>query len=118
MQRRLDLFEGLLTGREHLFGEFGAADCGAWPFLRYAVAIEPDDDELFHRVLHERMDARRPPSRTCAPGSSASASARRHNTLGSGAPSDRVARMEAQSAGRRARARAIGWLIAAAPRWC
>jgi glutathione S-transferase len=55
LQRRLDLFEGLLTGREHLFGDFGAADCAAWPFLRYAVAIEPDDDELFHRVLHERM---------------------------------------------------------------
>jgi glutathione S-transferase len=55
MRRRLDVFEGLLTGREHLFGAFGAADCAAWPFLRYAVAIEPDDDELFHRVLHERM---------------------------------------------------------------
>ena len=66
MQRRLDLFEGLLTGRDHLFGAFGAADCAAWPFLRYAVAIEPDDDELFHRVLHERMsldDAPRPPAR-------------------------------------------------------
>jgi RNA polymerase-associated protein len=56
LQRRLDLFEGLLTGRDHLFGEFGAADCAAWPFLRYAVAIEPADDELFHRVLHERME--------------------------------------------------------------
>jgi glutathione S-transferase len=55
MRRRLDVFEGLLTGRDHLFGAFGAADCAAWPFLRYAVAIEPDDDELFHRVLHERM---------------------------------------------------------------
>jgi glutathione S-transferase len=55
LRRRLDVFEGLLTGREHLFGEFGAADCAAWPFLRYAVAIEPEDDELFHRVLHERM---------------------------------------------------------------
>jgi glutathione S-transferase len=55
MRRRLDLFEGLLTGREHLFGAFGAADCAAWPFLRYAVAIEPDDDEPFHRILHERM---------------------------------------------------------------
>jgi glutathione S-transferase len=55
LQRRLELFEGLLSGREHLFGAFGAADCAAWPFLRYAVAIEPDDDEVFHRVLHERM---------------------------------------------------------------
>jgi glutathione S-transferase len=56
MQRRLDLFEGLLADRDHLFGAFGAADCIAWPFLRYAVAIDPDDDELFHRVLNERLD--------------------------------------------------------------
>lgn len=56
MQRRLELFEGLLTGREYLFGDFGAADCAAWPFLRYAVHIEPDDDEAFHRVLYERLD--------------------------------------------------------------
>jgi glutathione S-transferase len=56
MQRRLDLFEALLADRDHLFGEFGAADCVAWPFLRYAVAIEPDDDELFHQVLHDRMN--------------------------------------------------------------
>jgi glutathione S-transferase len=55
MQRRLDLFEALLTDRDHLFGEFGAADCIAWPFLRYAAAIEPDDDELFHRILNERL---------------------------------------------------------------
>jgi glutathione S-transferase len=55
LRRRLDLFEDLLAGREYLFGAFGAADCAAWPFLRYGVAIEPDDDESFHRVLHERM---------------------------------------------------------------
>jgi glutathione S-transferase len=55
LQRRLDLFDDMLAGREHLFGEFGAADCAAWPFLRYAVTIDPADDELFHRVLHERM---------------------------------------------------------------
>jgi glutathione S-transferase len=62
LQARLELFEGLLSGREHLFGEFGAADCAAWPFLRYAAGIEPDDEELFHRVLHERMtlDERHP----------------------------------------------------------
>jgi stringent starvation protein A len=62
LQRRLELFEGLLAGRDHLFGEFGAADCAAWPFLRYAAAIEPDDDEVFHRVLNERMtlDGRHP----------------------------------------------------------
>jgi len=62
LQRRLELFEGLLSGREHLFGEFGVADCAAWPFLRYAAAIDPDDDEVFHQVLHERMtlDERHP----------------------------------------------------------
>ncbi len=62
LQRRLELFEGLLSSREYLFGAFGAADCAAWPFLRYAVAIDPDDDETFHRVLHERMslDERHP----------------------------------------------------------
>jgi glutathione S-transferase len=59
MRRRLDLFEDLLSGRDHLFGEFGVADCAAWPFLRYGVAIESDDDELFHRVLHERMPLER-----------------------------------------------------------
>ena len=55
LQGRLDLFEGLLAGRDHLFGAFGAADCAAWPFLRYAVAIAPDDVEFFHVVLNERM---------------------------------------------------------------
>jgi glutathione S-transferase len=55
MRRRLDTFEGLLTGREYLFGAFGAADCAAWPFLRYAVALDDGDPWLFHRVIHERM---------------------------------------------------------------
>ena len=55
LQGRLDLFEDLLAGRDYLFGEFGAADCAAWPFLRYAVAIAPDDEEFFHVVLNERM---------------------------------------------------------------
>ena len=63
MQSRLELFEGLLSGREYLFGAFGAADCAAWPFLRYAVTpVEPDDVEVFHQVLFERMtlDERHP----------------------------------------------------------
>jgi glutathione S-transferase len=55
MRRRLDLFEGLLTDREYLFGEFGAADCAAWPFLRYAIAIDHDDHWTFHKVINERM---------------------------------------------------------------
>jgi glutathione S-transferase len=52
---RLDLFERLLEDRGHLLGEdFSAADCVAFPFLKYAVLPLPDgDDELFHRVLRD-----------------------------------------------------------------
>jgi glutathione S-transferase len=51
----LDLFERLLTGRDHLFGAFSAADCSAFPFLKYALLLDPTDEELFHRVLAERL---------------------------------------------------------------
>jgi glutathione S-transferase len=62
LQERLDLFEQLLDGRDHLFGDFGAADCAAWPFVRYAAHIDADDPWLFHRVLHDHMqlDSRHP----------------------------------------------------------
>jgi glutathione S-transferase len=53
MDRRLDHFESLLCGRDFLFGEFSAADCCAYPFLKYAAGRDPADDELFHRVLEE-----------------------------------------------------------------
>jgi maleylacetoacetate isomerase len=46
-----DVFETLLAGRDWLMGEFGAADIAAWPFLRYALGTEPDDDERFHQIL-------------------------------------------------------------------
>jgi glutathione S-transferase len=49
----LDLFERMLTGRDHLMGDFSAADCAAFPFLKYAHMREPDDDEPFHRVLDD-----------------------------------------------------------------
>jgi glutathione S-transferase len=54
----LDVFEQLLDGRDHLFGDFSAADCAAFPFLKYARIRDPDDDELFHRILedHQRLD--------------------------------------------------------------
>jgi glutathione S-transferase len=55
MGEHLDLFERLLTGREYLFGEFGAADCLAYPFLKYAAGRDPADDELFHRILEEHQ---------------------------------------------------------------
>lgn len=62
LQDRLDVFERLLTERTYLFGdELGAADVIAWPFLRYAVFCDPEDDETFHRVLVDcmRPDAQR-----------------------------------------------------------
>ena len=52
---RLDTFERLLDGREYLFGDFGAADCVAYPFLKYAAGRDPADDELFHRILDEHQ---------------------------------------------------------------
>ena len=58
----LDRFEALLSGRDYLFGDFGAADCIAFPFLKYAVLHDPADQELFHRILveHQRLEGRYP----------------------------------------------------------
>lgn len=56
MRAALDRFEALLSGRDYLFGEFGAADCIAFPFLKYAVlGLPAEDDELFHRILVEHQ---------------------------------------------------------------
>ena len=57
MDAWLDLFEGLLAGGDHLFGDFSAADCAAFPFLKYALSRDPADDELFHRILDEHQSA-------------------------------------------------------------
>jgi glutathione S-transferase len=58
----LDRFESLMKGRDYLFGDFGVADCIAFPFLKYAVLHDPADEELFHRILveHQRLDGRYP----------------------------------------------------------
>jgi len=54
MAGSLDLFEQMLTGREYLLGEFGAADIAAFPFLKYAsIPVAPDDDDLFHFILRD-----------------------------------------------------------------
>ncbi|HET9582292.1 MAG TPA: glutathione S-transferase family protein [Gemmatimonadota bacterium] len=59
MAHSLDRFEGLLAGRDHLLSdEFSAADCAAWPFLRYAVWRVPDDPYRFHQILMENLEAR------------------------------------------------------------
>jgi glutathione S-transferase len=55
MRERLGVFERLLDGREYLFGEFGAADCVAYPFLKYAAGRDPADEELFHRILEDHQ---------------------------------------------------------------
>jgi glutathione S-transferase len=56
MVAHLGVHEALLAGRDYLLGdEFSAADCVAFPFLKYALKIDAGDDELFHRILHERQ---------------------------------------------------------------
>jgi glutathione S-transferase len=51
----LDMFERMLDGREYLLGGFSAADCAAFPFLKYARFRDPADDEAFHRILDEHQ---------------------------------------------------------------
>lgn len=52
----LDVFEHLLDGRDYLWGDFSAADCAAFPFVKYAaIPPEPDDDHLFHQILSEHQ---------------------------------------------------------------
>ena len=56
MRALRDRFEAMLDGRDHLFGDdFSAADCAAFPFLKYGKWRDPDDDELFHRILEENL---------------------------------------------------------------
>jgi glutathione S-transferase len=56
MRETVPLFEGLLEGREYLFGEFGMADVVAFPFLKYAAFGLPEgDDERFHAILVESL---------------------------------------------------------------
>lgn len=57
MRGFLPIFEDLLTARDYLMGdELSAADCVAWPFLRYAL-LPPDqaDTYLFHAILVANM---------------------------------------------------------------
>ena len=55
MGAALGLFEEMLAGRDFLFGDFSAADCAAFPFLKYALLREPEDTELFHRILEDYL---------------------------------------------------------------
>jgi glutathione S-transferase len=61
MTRALDRFEALLDGREYLMGdEFSAADVCAFPFLKFALIRDPQDDEQFHLILerYQRLEGR------------------------------------------------------------
>lgn len=52
----LDVFEGLLDGRDFLAGsKMTLADVTAFPFLKYGWVHDPDDDEPFHNVLAEHL---------------------------------------------------------------
>jgi glutathione S-transferase len=58
----LDLFERMLGGRDYLFGDFSAADCVAFPFLKYGLLYDESDTEEFHVILREylSLDGRYP----------------------------------------------------------
>jgi glutathione S-transferase len=51
----LELFEAMLAGRDYLFGEFSAADCAAFPFLKYGLIFDEADTEEFHLILSEYL---------------------------------------------------------------
>ena len=54
LEAALVRFEALLDGRSYMLGDsLSAADCIAFPFLKYAAMRDPEDDELFHRVLEQ-----------------------------------------------------------------
>ncbi len=63
MRAWLGVFEDLLDGRAHLLSdEFSAADCIAFPFLKFARMRDPSDDEPFHLILerHQPLGDRHP----------------------------------------------------------
>jgi glutathione S-transferase len=62
--RRLDgyveRFDVLLDGREHLFGPLTIADIAAYPFLKYAIDRNPEDDYDVHDQMraHQSIEGR------------------------------------------------------------
>jgi glutathione S-transferase len=56
LRASLEVFEAMLDGRGYLMAHsLSAADCAAYPFLKYGLWIEPSDDELFHRILAQNL---------------------------------------------------------------
>jgi glutathione S-transferase len=56
MAASLDRFEALIDRRPYLFGDrLSAADCIAYPLLKYAAGRTAQDDERFHVILDEHQ---------------------------------------------------------------
>ncbi len=54
LDRSLDRFEVLLEG-DYLFGELSVADVAAYPFLKYAMDTNPDDDYDIHDIMRRSL---------------------------------------------------------------
>lgn len=63
MRASLDLFDAMLGNGPFLWGdELTAADCAAFPFLKYGLlGLEPEDTDSFHSVLVENLPVDRHP---------------------------------------------------------
>ena len=52
MSGHLDTFEAMLSGRDFLMGDaFSAADCAAFPFLKFGLLGHGGSTHMFHQVL-------------------------------------------------------------------
>jgi len=63
MAEALDLFEAMLDGRDYLMGDtFSAADCCAFPFIKYGSLGDGGSTYPFHQVLarHQPVGAQHP----------------------------------------------------------
>jgi glutathione S-transferase len=56
LRSSLDVFEAMLDGRNYLMSDsLSAADCSAFPFLKYGLWIQDSDDERFHQILARNL---------------------------------------------------------------
>ena len=56
LRATLDVFEAMLDGRDYLMSDsITAADCAAFPFLKYGLWIEPSTSERFHHILAQNL---------------------------------------------------------------
>jgi glutathione S-transferase len=55
MRRSHELLDALLDGHEFLFGAFSAADCAAFPFVKFALILDDDDKHPVHLLLRDEQ---------------------------------------------------------------